>query len=125
MQELTERQKANRIKKELARIEIEKNQRHVKSLTITIEWKRSYTWGMNPNASVEVEYASGDSRFYHDSGFKASGCGYDKESTVIAEIFNKYLKYKLWEFNIKETGKAIAFNPRTGYAWWSGNILLL
>lgn len=102
MKELSARQKANRLKKELARIEIEKNQRPIKYLTITIEWKRSYTWGMNPNASVEVEYkkadfTKGEDKFEHVGGFKASGCGYDKESTVIAEIFNKYLKYKLYE----------------------------
>lgn len=111
--ELTERQKANRLKKELARIEEEKKQRQVKSLTITIEWKKSYTWGMNPNASVDVEYKDGDSRFYRDSGFKCSGCGYDKESTVIAEIFNKYLKYKLHdlhiELNAKDTNKEIPY----------------
>lgn len=102
MKELTERQKDNRNKKELARIETEKAQRPVESLTITIEWKRSYTWGMNPNASVEVKYKTGENLFYRDSGFKASGCGYDKESTVIAEIFNKYLKYKLYQCRVGE-----------------------
>lgn len=98
MNALTERQKTNRIKKEFLVVENEKNQREVESLTITIEWKRSATWGSNPNATVEVTYKSGENRFYRDQQvFKCSGCGYDKESTVIAEIFNKYLKYKLYQ----------------------------
>lgn len=95
--ELTPKQKANRLKKRMLEVESEKNQREVKSLTIGIERKKSRTWGMNPHASVQIEYKNGDNRFYRDEGFTASGYGYDKESTVIAEIFNKYLKYKLYQ----------------------------
>lgn len=97
-----ERAKAKAEAKELARIHEEQSQPFVKELTISIEWKKSRTWGGNPHASVEVKYfephaGEWKTGYFKDSGFTASGCGYDKESTVIAQIFNKYLKYKLWQ----------------------------
>jgi hypothetical protein len=84
----------------LSRIEAEKKQPEVKNLTITIEWRKSRTWGSNPHATAEVNFkdktAGGyGTGFYRKDGYYASGCGYDKESTVIAEIFNDFLKYKL------------------------------
>jgi len=93
----------NRIERELKRIETEKNQKHVKELTISIEWKKSRTWGSNPHASVQVEYYPTPERgnengsFERRDGYKCSGCGYDKTSTVVAEIFNNFLMYKLYE----------------------------
>jgi len=87
--------KAARIKaKEDTRIAAEKNQRPVKSLTITIEWAKSRIWGNNPTAEGRIEYKDGT--WGHTAPAKASGCGYDKESTVIAGIFNQCLVYKLW-----------------------------
>lgn len=77
-----------------ARIEAERNQKPVKSLTITIEWRKSRTWGHNPTASGRIEYADGT--WGQTADAHASGCGYDKESTVIADLFNQCLKYKLW-----------------------------
>jgi len=77
-----------------ARIEAEKSQRPVKELTISIEWKKSYMWGSNPKAEIRVSYHDGG--YDYKDGYTASGCGYDKESTVIAQIFNEFLKYKLW-----------------------------
>lgn len=88
------RKEARETAKELLRIESEKNQKPVKSLTILIEWKKSRTWGANPHATAEVSFQDGT--FERQNGFKCSGCGYDKTSTVVAEIFNRYLKYKLW-----------------------------
>ena len=103
---LTEEQKAARraerkavkdAAKEAARVEREKNQKPVKSMKITIEWSRSRTWGSCPNAEAVI--------FYHDGtaerrgGYRASGCGYDKESTVVSQIFNDFLKYKLWNLS--------------------------
>ena len=85
----------NRIARELAKIETEKNQKHVKELTISIEWVKSRTWGSNPHAEVAVEFHDGT--FTRKEGYKASGCGYDKESTVVADVFNDFLKYKLWK----------------------------
>ena len=55
------------------------------TIEVNVQWKRNRTWGMNPHAEVTVrgggvtEYGSG----------KASGCGYDKESTAVAEALNQ------------------------------------
>ncbi len=50
-------------------------------ISICVEWKRSATWGMNPTAYARTNGGNA-------SG-KASGCGYDKESTAIAEALNQ------------------------------------
>ena len=94
------RKEAKRAEKKRIEIEAEKNQKPVKSLTIAITWTKSRLWGMNPHAEAKVEYHDGT--FNKQDGFTASGCGYDKESTVIAQIFNQFLKYKLHDMAISE-----------------------
>lgn len=84
-----------RMQKLLDRQTAERNQKPVESLTISIEWKKSRMWGNNPHAEVAVNFQDGT--FERRDGYTASGCGYDKESTVIAAIFNDFLKYKLYQ----------------------------
>ncbi len=101
MKKLTEEQKAaNKAAREAAkeeeRIEREKNQKPVKSIRIVIAWKRSRS-GNNPHADAVIFYPDGT--FEYRGGYTASGCSYDKESTVIAQIFNDFLKYKLWNLS--------------------------
>lgn len=78
----------------------QKNQRPVSKLTIVIEWYNSRTWGKCPRASVKIEYTDGS--YERREGYKATGCGYDKASSVIAEIFGDVLRYKLWERTAEE-----------------------
>jgi hypothetical protein len=98
-QRLEDRRAARKLEAEAARIEAEKSQRPVKCLTITIEWRKSRMWGSNPHAEAKVEFwpIAGQDNYDRRGGYTCGGCGYDKESTVIAEIFNHYLKYKLWQ----------------------------
>lgn len=91
---LEARREARKQAKETARIEAEKNQKPVKCIKITIEWKKSRTWGSNPHLEARIEHWDGT---YSYATATASGCGYDKESTVIADIFNQFLKYKLYQ----------------------------
>lgn len=91
---------ANKLIKEEIKILNYKLAKHIKNMYITIEWKKSSCWGFNPYAEVKGEYIDG-THFYDDEIFKCSGCGYDKESTVISQIFNKYLRYKLYELKGK------------------------
>ncbi len=102
------KKQAKALAKETARIESEKNQKAVKSIKINIEWNRSRTWGNCPRAEAAVSYADGT--FERKEGYYASGCGYDKESTVIAQIFNDFLKGKLWRKTIEQC-------KREDYAW--------
>lgn len=86
--------------KENTRIDSLKNQKPVRSLVISIEWRKSRMWGTNPHASVAIYYHDG--LYTSQDGFTCGGCGYDKESTVIAEIFNQFLAYKLFQ-HVKKT----------------------
>lgn len=55
------------------------------NIRIDVSWKKSQTWGSNPTAEVWAGEYLGLSR-------SVGGCGYDKESTAIAEPFNKSKK---------------------------------
>lgn len=94
-EKLEARRKAQKEQKELERIEQEKNQNPVKSIIINIEWKKSRMWGYNPRCEAKVEYQDGTGGY--SPTYTCSGGGYDKESTVIADVFNTYLKYRLWQ----------------------------
>lgn len=96
-----------KVRKEADRIKAQKTQLPVQKITITIHWVRSRTWGSNPNASATVDYKNGSRTTA--TGFRASGCGYDKESTVIAEIFNRFLGYKLFR-RVRKTQKTYRDN---------------
>ena len=50
-------------------------------ISISVDWVRSRTWGNNPHAEARTNTGT-------FSG-TASGCGYDKESTAIAEALNQ------------------------------------
>lgn len=56
----------------------------LESLTISVEWKRSRTWGFNPTATVTYK-----ARTWGKTTGSASGCGYDKETAAIAEALNQ------------------------------------
>ena len=123
------RREAKELKRELQRIENEKNQLPVDSITITIEWKKSRTWGANPHCEARIAFKNG--HFVRSETFTASGCGYDKESTVIADVFNAYLKYKLWaktieqcarqDYDWKEKGGAPYGVSAGTYSWREGD----
>jgi len=94
------RQKAKKETEELAKIEREKNQKPIKEITINIEWKKSRTWGHNPHCEARIHFQDGS--WERSPVYTASGCGYDKESTVIANVFNAYLKYKLYNEDLEK-----------------------
>ena len=49
--------------------------------SISVEWHKSRTWGMNPRARVAAERVA--------TYGSASGCGYDKQSAAIAGALNQ------------------------------------
>lgn len=63
-------------------------------ISILVKWKKSSVWVYNPYATVKIGSAT----------FKgsASGCGYDKLSTSIANAFNKSYRIQKILFEIKE-----------------------
>ena len=111
--------------KRLAKIEALKNQKPVSKITISIEWKKSRMWGSNPHAEARIEHKDGTFSY----GFaKCSGCGYDKESTVIADIFNNFLRYKLFgelvpvKDSFSDNGRPYGIYLDTFYPHYSGGI---
>ena len=60
------------------------------SLDISIEWKKSSTWGMNPHAELTVYSKNGYARYKAT----ASGCGYCKLSAVMADVLNQSLSLR-------------------------------
>jgi hypothetical protein len=117
------RSEAREAAKEEARIASEKAQKPVKQIKITIEWKKSRTWGNNPACVAEVTYLDGG--FEESPTYRCSGCGYDKESTVIADVFNNYLKYKLWQLTPEQrkggNGSNDEGNAPYGISLYRGN----
>jgi hypothetical protein len=79
----------------LAKIEAERNQKPVKEIEISIEWKKSRMWGNNPHLTAWVRFEDETSEKFCCT---ASGCGYDKESQVISDVYNEFLKYKFESF---------------------------
>lgn len=80
--------------KRQAKDDAKRNQPPVSSIIITVKWRKNPTWGWCPRAIAAVRFRDG--KLTHDDSFYASGCGYDKCSTVVASVFNKYLAYKLY-----------------------------
>ena len=87
-----ERQEAKRIENRLQKIEADKKQKPVSFITFSIEWSRQG----NPTCTAWVHYTDGTAA---QAKSRAGGYGYCKESTVIAEIFNGSLKYKLYQID--------------------------
>ena len=125
------RRQAKEQAKELAIIQAEKDQKPVKSITINIEWRKSRMWGNSPFCEAAISFKDGT--FERSPVYTTSGCGYDKESTVISDVFNNYLKYKLWgktQDELKNSPYGISAgsykNDNTGkpieYRYFSGGI---
>jgi len=95
------RKVARKVAKRTAEIEVERNGRRVERIQIAVEWHRSRTWGNCPKATANV-YFAGEydpvARLPMREQFTAtaSGCGYDKASSVVADLLNKCLEYTLW-----------------------------
>jgi hypothetical protein len=101
-----------RLRKDLKRIDtIENANNNIISITINVDWVKNPTWGYNPHAVVYTN--NGDM-----TEGRASGCGYDKESTAIAEALNKnndILKLLYIAKNKKMTAKKTNNHDLLGY----------
>lgn len=88
------------------------------SIDISVEWIKSKTWGMNPQATIR--FFSSDNRVYTHISERISGCGYDKESAATAGAFNQCipllkLLYEVKENNIeKSNSECIAYGAGYG-----------
>ena len=70
----------------LARLDRIANAPDVAYFDISVEWKRSATWGHNPTATAYIRTSDKGRETYTGH---ASGCGYDKGSAAVAEALNQ------------------------------------
>lgn len=75
----------------------------IKNICVSVDWVASRTWGNNPHAEV----ISGGRRTFGT----ASGCGYDKLSSAIAQAFNENPSILKLLYNQKE--KYLRKEPNT------------
>lgn len=100
----------SRIESEILRIEEISKAPKVKSIRISVEWKKNSTWGANPRAEVTVIHENNTLDVFESGSI--SGCGYDKESTAIAKALNQStavlkLLYSLKNKNIDKKNEDI------------------
>ena len=82
-------------------------------LRIHVQWKKSATWGRNPHAHYSCHFQDGT---YTSGEETCSGCGYDKESTVIASIFDHCVSGMLWRKTRKKS--SLKNKPYGIYMGW-------
>lgn len=77
--------------KKESRINAIKNAGKLIEATITINWKKSRTWGSNPTADAQIisQDSEGNKIYQNFTSGSISGCGYDKESTAVANVLNQ------------------------------------
>lgn len=101
-----------RLSEDLLKIERVKQAGDVQLIVINVEWTKSRVWGMNPKAEIEVQT---DKRVYHYQSSRVSGCGYDKESTAIAEALNKSYEVLKLLYSLKESNTDKTNDKLYGY----------
>ena len=67
----------------IQKITFSENMQPIENLTINVNWCKSVTWGANPTAETFI-YGLG-----RVSSGSVSGCGYDKQSTAVANLLNQ------------------------------------
>ena len=95
------------IEREVKKVQSVFNAGELLEVKISIEWKKSQMWGSNPSAECWYSYKDAQGNYasnYVKSG-SIGGCGYDKQSTAVANCLNQInevLKplYKMKDNNI-------------------------
>lgn len=84
-------------------------------LIITVEWKKSYMWGMNPKAF---------DNYGHESE-SITGCGYCKLSTATAQVLNQNLPLLKRMFDLIEYSFIIGTDLKKVFPYGTGHNELL
>jgi len=86
----------------------------IDELTVTVEWKKSKMWGMNPTAE---SYVNGIG--FVSSG-SISGCGYDKQSTAVAKVLNQVPQFMQLMYSFKDKSKNVNLKNHEVFGYGSG-----
>lgn len=98
----------------LKKMEIAENAEELEYIRINVDWVRNRTWGSNPKVELWTN------RGYYTGS--ASGCGYDKESSAVAEALNqsaevKKALYTLAEKMLQEVGETAHISEYAHTSW--------
>lgn len=85
----------------------------VQCLEIEINWTKSRTWGYCPTASAMWRTSAGWGSCKNMA--HASGCGYDKASTVIAEVCNQLFSGMLYRRRNARKNIPYGVSLKTGF----------
>jgi hypothetical protein len=86
----------------------------INELTITVEWKKSSMWGMNPAAESYINGVG-----FVSSG-SISGCGYDKGCTAVARVLNQVPQFQKLMFELKDKTKNVNLKNHDIFGYGSG-----
>ncbi len=75
------------------------NAGELREVQISVEWKKNRTWGSNPTAEAQI---SGKNCYNRYSSGSIGGCGYDKESTAVANALNQSNAFLKLLYTFKE-----------------------
>jgi hypothetical protein len=83
---------------------------------ISIEWKKSKMWGSNPSAECVYSYkdTEGNTRTNRVFSGSISGCGYDKQSTAVANCLNQINEILKLLYTIKNEVLDGNYQDKTG-----------
>ncbi len=116
----TNKRYAKEVEEKVNRINTVYDSKDIESIKISMEWKKSQMWGMNPRAEAVVIYKDGGGERFESGSI--GGCGYDKGSTAVAECLNQIngLLKRLY----KEKNKNTDIDNRELFGYGSGSQLL-
>lgn len=112
------------LNEKLARLETVYSAPEFVSAEISVEWKKSRMWGNNPTAQAHVivkDETYGRSSDRYNSG-SIGGCGYDKQSTAVANSLNQSNSFLKLLYTLKDQNPTIDNRELFGYG--SGNGIL-
>jgi hypothetical protein len=107
------------IQKTLTRLLTVEKAGEFKGAVVSIEWKKSRMWGNNPTAEAHIN--TGSRHEFFNSG-SISGCGYDKESTAVANAMNQSNEFL--KLMCLEKEKAVKMDNRELFGYGSGSGVL-
>jgi len=83
------------------------------SIVVTVEWKKNRTWGSNPRAEAQIRFKNGLCEYFNSGS--VGGCGYDKESTAIANVLNQCNELKKLMYTKKDKKSKLLNRDIFGY----------
>ncbi len=111
---------AKKIDAKLTHLLTVENSPELNSIDISIEWKKSAMWGSNPRATARVRTLDNGYNSYESGSI--GGCGYDKQSTAVAEVVNQSNSLLKALYTVKDAN--VATNNRELFGYGSGSGIL-